>query len=447
MLNFNKKDNIISIVKSLHPINYLYSKQNKDYDKYFRSSSLKGLIKQINSHPKFNEFLKPGESFEELNAKNDTYMDVNFKSTFNYIEELSNLKNLPLVLLNKNYYKKGKFNNDYEEHSKKKDKKKKLLEEKKKNKKQRISQIKNSGDAEVTLDPGRYHPNYDFIKRRYPCAYLGKPKIKEESFHKEIKIIDEEEEKKEIEQENSNSNNENDNNISNISNRINQNTKINNFDKIVSNKKDKSNSLYKSKKMNSSTPNFYSIHKTLIKNNNNKIGINDKTKMKKVNKFNDHYASSSWSNGLDLDKTKITKEQMKLSNEKNKIYYRTYFRKNNKKIINRNSSMENLRCPIIFDRMPGRDRPINFVDGGRDGCRSNYNPDYNVIRPHIPSTIFKCKRKFQNFKKYITGKIIRSYLYNPEQYFVFEIKDKKDDKISGDYGTILSKSKMNIKMD
>jgi hypothetical protein len=69
-MKFNKeKDNIISIVKSIHPINYLYSKQNKDYDKFFRSSSLKGLIKQINSRPVFNEFMKPGETFEEINNK------------------------------------------------------------------------------------------------------------------------------------------------------------------------------------------------------------------------------------------------------------------------------------------------------------------------------------------------------------------------------------------
>jgi len=65
--------------------------------------------------------------------------------------------------------------------------------------------------------------------------------------------------------------------------------------------------------------------------------------------------------------------------------------------------MENLRCPIVFDRMPGRDRPINFVDGNKDACKSNYNPDYDIIRPHIPSTIFKCKRKFENFKKSSIG--------------------------------------------
>ena len=90
--------------------------------------------------------------------------------------------------------------------------------------------------------------------------------------------------------------------------------------------------------------------------------------------------------------------------------------------------------------MPGRDRPINFVDGGWEGCRTNYNPDYNIIRPHIPSTIFKNKRKYQNFKKYITGKIIRSYCYSPDRYFVFEIKENNKKEIYGNYGTIILKS-------
>ena len=185
------KDNIISIVKSLRPINYLYSKQNKDYDKFFSSSSLKGLIKQINSKPKYNEFLKPGESLEELKKNKNNVLDINFKNTFNYLEELSNLKNLPMVLLNKKLYKRGRFNNDYEESLTSNERRKRYKENEKKKKQEKISNIKNSGDAEVTLDPGRYHPNYNFIKKRYPCAYLGKPKIKEESFEQEKNKIKE----------------------------------------------------------------------------------------------------------------------------------------------------------------------------------------------------------------------------------------------------------------
>ena len=92
--------------------------------------------------------------------------------------------------------------------------------------------------------------------------------------------------------------------------------------------------------------------------------------------------------------------------------------------------------------MPGRDRSLNFIDGDKDACRSNYNPDYDIVRPHIPSTIFKSKRKFENYKKYITGRIIRSYCYSPDNYFVFEIKNNKNNRnnILGKYGAILSKA-------
>ena len=455
-MNFlnKEKDNIISIVKSLRPINYLYSKQNKDYDKFFRSSSLKGLIKQINSRPRYNDLLKPGESLEEFhrNNKNANIMDVNFKSTFNYIEELSNLKNLPMVLLNKKLYKRGRFNSDYDDSSlTSKERKRRYDEKKKKEKSERISQIKNSGDAEVTLDPGRYHPNYNFIKRRYPCAYLGKPKPKDDdddSFHKDL---NEKEVKKKEDNNNSNNEEQSKNNIDNknIKTRNNKKTYLEN----ISNS---SNSKNKNKKMNFSSPNFYSLPKSIdIKNDENKANKNKnekkQNKEKSSGKIKDHNTVSSWSHTMDLDKSKKISENNKISyNDKSKTNYNyhstqkimnstKYFLKNKKK-LNKNSSSESLRCPIIFDKMPGRDRPINFVDGGWEGCRTNYNPDYNIIRPHVRSTIFKCKRKYQNFKKYITGKIIRSYCYSPDQYFVFEIKENKENDVSGKYGTIILKS-------
>ena len=98
----NGKDTIFSLVKTMSPINYLYSKQSKTYDKFFRCSSLKGLIKQINSKPKINEFLKPGETLEDANKKSKEIMGINFKSTFNYLKELSDLKKLHIFLLKKN---------------------------------------------------------------------------------------------------------------------------------------------------------------------------------------------------------------------------------------------------------------------------------------------------------------------------------------------------------
>ena len=435
MMKINKeKDNIISIVKSLHPINYLYSKQNRDYEKHFRNSSLKGLIKQINTRKTFNEFLIPGESIEDLDNKKNTFMDVNFKSTFNYIEELSNLKNLPMTLVSKSYYKRKRYNNKSENKNNSKFNKKKLLDEKKKKKLEKISHIKNSGDEEITLDPGRYHPNYDFIKRRYPCAYLGRPKIKEDSFQKEEKEKIEKEEIKENESENTNSNNENEND--NDTSNQNIYTNKNNFEDISENKSilfNRNTNYKKTKKMNFSSPNFHSLQKGKSSSKN----IRNKYVLKQINKSKEHNTANSCSNNLDLNKSQKINEQLYLFKEKIKNDY-----KRNKKKDNKNSSMENIRCPIIFDRMPGRDRPLNFVDGDKDSCRSNYNPDYDIIRPHIPSTIFKCKRKFENYKKYITGRIIRSYFYSPDNYFVFEIKNNKNNKknILGKYGTLLSKA-------
>ena len=48
--------------------------------------------------------------------------------------------------------------------------------------------------------------------------------------------------------------------------------------------------------------------------------------------------------------------------------------------------------------MSGRDRPINFIDGTFEECHTNYNLDYGIIRPYIPSIIFKNKRKQQKYK-------------------------------------------------
>ena len=420
----NGKDTIFSLVKTMSPINYLYSKQSKTYDKFFRCSSLKGLIKQINSKPKINEFLKPGETLEDANKKSKEIMGINFKSTFNYLKELSDLKKLHIFLSKKNNYKIGKFSSSDEDISNNNSKNKNI---KKKKRRYNILKIKNSGDADTTLDPGRYHPNYDYIKRRYPCAYLGRPKIKKELFHDGI-----EEAKKRNKTE--------DNKINKITNT--RNNIYNRYHENIPNK-----SLhFKKCNISHTKMNFHSLPKSLSLNNNAmKIRKLNKghTKIKKINVNN---TISSWTHTIDLNKSSQKSiSQIKTSNIKSKTNYYYYcnssnnLTKNNKKFI-KNISAHNLRCPIIFSKMPGRDRPINFVDGNWEGCRTNYNPDYNIIRPHIPSIIFKNKRKDQNYKKYITGKIIRSYCFNPIQYFVFEIKENKKNNNLAGYEAILSKS-------
>ncbi len=57
-------------------------------------------MKQINAEKKFNVFLGPGEQINEFTSKN-TDSNVVFKNAFNYFEELSNLKKLPLAAFKK----------------------------------------------------------------------------------------------------------------------------------------------------------------------------------------------------------------------------------------------------------------------------------------------------------------------------------------------------------
>ena len=260
---------------------------------------------------------------EDLDNKKNTFMDVNFKSTFNYIEQLSNLKNLPMTLVSKSYYKKGKNKNNYEKRTNSKFNKKKLLDAKKKKKLEKISQIKNCGDEESinTLDPGRYHPNYDFIKRRYPCAYLGKPKIKEDSFLKEEKEIVENEEIKENESENTNSHNENEDENENDTSNQNINTNKNNLEDTSENKSNQFNrntKYKKSKKMNFSSPNFFYNQKGKASSKN----IMHYNVLKQTYKSKDHNNATFCSNILDLDKSQKIKQQLKLFKIKDKNNYK-----------------------------------------------------------------------------------------------------------------------------
>ena len=81
--------------------------------------------------------------------------------------------------------------------------------------------------------------------------------------------------------------------------------------------------------------------------------------------------------------------------------------------------------------MPGRDRKIGISN---DYKEVDYTPNYDITRPHVPATLFKNSFDYTKFKKYITGKIIRSYCYSPDKYFVLEInknmENDKDTKIS-----------------
>ena len=445
-MNFfnSEKDNIITIVKTLKPIKNIYSKQNKDFDKYFHGLSLKYLVAHMKIQKKYNPYLNPGESLDE--PDNNSIMNINFKSTFNYLDELNKVKSLPTIKKISNNIKiiknktKGKKN-------------KKILEKKKQDE---ISNLirKKMWDENVTLDPGRYYPKYDYIRKKIPCAFIGKPKITEEDY-----IIQNEEKKEETEKKIKKEK-------INIQEKKEENDNINNKDiknanpknKIILNESDSSKILLDKINSNLDSPkknNMNNRSNILYPSANKKMKISQKTDKFSSSIIKHQNTASSWSNTLELDSSKKLSEQYKtrdnnrnisLENSSKFNYYSTQkinFKTNkryNKRYSLKNMSMNNLKCPIIFDKMQGRDELDELDKKSKAVYRINYNPDYNALRPHIPTIKFKSVRQYQDFKKYINGKIIRSYWYNPQQYFVFEYKENKENDMNGNYGNIMLNS-------
>jgi hypothetical protein len=211
-------DNIISILKSIQPIKYKYSQKNRDFDKSFKTRSLENLLKGLDYKPKIYDEYAPDPEF--LNRKNQ--FDINFQSSNEYIRELSDLNNLPIVMSNKNFLKNGTFNPDYEINPvKDKDEQKKIMLEKERRKKERVQirldRLKKWRQSNNSLDPGKYHPNYDFIKRKIPCVY-----IRGHIDKKEQKLEEKEKEKNENNRKKDNKNeDEEDNNNNEINSKLN----------------------------------------------------------------------------------------------------------------------------------------------------------------------------------------------------------------------------------
>ena len=426
----NEKDNIVSIVKSLRPIKKIYSKQNRDYDKYFRGSNLKDLIRRLKTQSKYNEFLKKGETIDELND-NKSIMDINFKSTFNYIAELSNLKNIPISNANKSFDESTKIKKDNKEMKKKLFLKKKAEIERNKYLK------KKAWEEEQTLDPGRYHPKYDY---RIPCAIFGRPKDKEDSSiqNEENKNKEKKEKKCKIEKiVLKDKFYEKFNNTNSIKLNKNENPKNKKIQETTPYKtlSDKNYNILDSE----TKPNFNrSNYLALYKNDSNRKMKLPSYKIENVSSIilRNQNTASSWNNTGDFDHSKKVSELIKSKYKNTFLYNKSKFRfyntqrkiyipVRNRKELLKNSSVDNLRCPVSFNKMMGRERRMNFVKNDDESYKTIYHPDYNIVRPHIPTVKFKSVRNNPEFKKYMIGKLIRSYCCNPNEYFVFEYKENE----------------------
>ena len=365
-----KNDFTLSVIKSLKPIKFSYSKQSKEYEKYFSGSNLKFLLKSIKKKTKGTNIFSKYALIP--NKSNDNLVNIKIKSSFNCINDLSSLNNFPLRMI--------KQRKNYEEYLKKMHlfnelfyvTKEKLVDfEFRKKRGERIKkkfehQLIND-DSKTTLDPGKYYPKYEIVQKRYPVAFLGES--------------NEERKKKNLNFKN----------------------------KIVTNNEylKRKNKIYREKDENLDFKN-----------------------QRKINPYSTMYKSNSENDILNIEK--LNMNDIYFKNQTNDRFYSNNINKKNiihnynKKKLSKCYSAENInkvRCPIVFNKMPGRDRKVVIEPYFNE---INYSPNYEFIRPHVPATIFKPIFDCQKFKKYMTGKIIRSYCFTPDKYFVFEVNQHKD---------------------
>ena len=454
-------DNIITILKSIAPIKHKFSRKNKEFDKTFKNMSLEYLLRTLDYHPKIHDEYAPSPEF--LNHKNQ--YDINFQNSCNYIKEFSDLNNLPLVMNNRNCLKNGTFNPDYEINPiKNKEEQKLIILEKEKRKKERLQdrleRLKKWRESDSSLDPGKYHPNYDFIRKKITNVYIRKP-IKKDEYEKNSYKYKKnknnenkkgENDKEDIKNKNVKNSINNKNNSKDESKEINnkiENDKDKNKINISSSNLNESHSFINNSSINNNTSskisfirNIRNLKKKTCKKNNikNNSNILDNNNSLTISDINNNSSNNNKSVIIeDIRTFHINKHHNNINSVKNlkhknlslpKIAGRKF--KNLKPIkFKRNrfrsSSLGKKKKSIVFRKMLGRDDAI-FNNNNLNLI--SYYPNYDIMMPHIPATIFKYKKNPQNYKKFITGKIIRGYNYSTEKYFVFEFKKNKIKKIN-----------------
>ena len=419
-------DTINSIIKTINPVHQAFSKQNKDFNKYFLSLNLDVLnfVKILSNINK--KKLTPSKLYESLYKKNETNKYVyeqDIQKTFNKLKKMKDNKYLPKNLLEKFKFK-------FIDLDKPKKEKKKVLHDD-----QNLKYIKNKIKVndnfyyEITLDPGRYDPKYNLIFKKTPNVYIEKEKKKKNKIINKDEDIDINKEKEEKDMKNNDINGDNKYKKLFIKSRNKENKflSINDIDKlkkfnnnrIISSNTTKNNNNKKTNIFSSSMINFKPNKILTPKFQNINLKILNKTQN---SSFFQHLPSVSKKNKIHSADFKASNFQYDSNNQN------TLEEKNE---LNRCESCRNHIRLISFDKMVGREKKKR-KDLREDYRSSIYKPSYEIVSPrHIRiRTKFE---KFQNFKKYAVGKIIRNYYcFSPSDYFILDI-NKKNKSIDKDY--------------
>ena len=437
-------DSMMLILNSITPIKYAYSQRNRELNKIFKKMSLESLKKNLACRVKIKDEFSPSPEF----LKDKNKFEINLKNSYEYIKELSDINNLPLLANNKNSIKKDSFNYDFGINLNHKEERKKIIVEKEKKSEdifgKRLKKLKSYKHYEPDIDSLRYNPNYDYIKKKIFCVHIRPPSSKVNIRQNSNKNKENE---KHEHQKKKNSLNIFKEYLLNHKKTKNRNIKLDNNKKENNNHNINNNGivLHKSDTIHSNSSKSQFIDNVnLPLSSRNYMKFNGRlTNLKNVfNKKNEYKNSLTHSDCGTLeinkstnventsvifcDKKKFYKSNsLKNLSDNNKILPKTknLHKKNN--INNKSEGKNEIKHSIYFKKMSGR-KDIYF--GGNSNNSIFYSPNYEFFRPHIQSSIFSYKIKDEDYKKYKTGKIIRGFNCSQEKYFVCEFKRKEPTK-------------------
>ena len=360
MIDSNEKDSIISIVKGIQPIDYQYSKLGRIMNGYFKKRSLDYIQKNIDKKIQVHEYYDLPT--KENQKKENNFFNIDFRKIDTYLNEYSKIDNLHHIY------------NTYKSSDTKIKTKKKI---KKINLKKKI-EFTGLSKNQITADPGRYNPNFKSIFKNSYHAFFGSSQIK--------------------------SNNQSNNSIDNNTNK--GNTTIS---------KSKSQSILK-------TERGINLDETIqLKNNNDDIQSSNVINMK----------NNSYKNSIELPKSDRNDLNSKNSFSQIKsslinfpdLYKFDKSRNNSKKsLLTKSNSSKLLKkinaSSIDFSKMSGRKNIFNI------NCTPIYSPNYKYNLPHLSTVRMPKEIPFQELKKIIIGKLIRTYKLNSDEYMIMEINRK-----------------------
>ena len=355
-------DNFNSIIKSLKPIKNKFSRQSLSHDKYFKKSSIESIEKNLNGQK-----ISPENYYTSKLYKNIDYMYNVSNDCYDYIEDLKGSKNIPIKINQKGYnFIKNLYNPEFEVRPEDRyyyddNIRSYNYDAKRFNRSNKIFKFKI-----YALDPGYYHPNYNFVKKRMPSVDFSKSLNNHEKYE-----------------------------IAKISEDNNENYLKPEYKENINQK----NSIEEDKETN------------IINKENEE---NDKKGIKYMSR---NYPKIKYSGTPKNILPNNIKEEVK----RNKI--------NSLPKIQKCKSQINISTPIMisFNKMSGRNKNKkirNFVEK----TDIEYKPNYSSTLPHVRNIKFKSNVNKENNKKYIVVKILRSYCFNSYGYFVMDIKKNKNKK-------------------